>query len=51
MVLPFSEFVAFHLSGGTRGDVHVRTFVDKCAMCDLSYDVIGKMETFQEDTK
>ena len=45
----FSEFVDFHLAGGTEHDNHVRSFVGKCDMCTLSYDVIARAETAEED--
>ena len=49
--LLFREYVAFFLDGGARDDVHVQSFLSKCAMCDLSYDVIGKVETAEQDIK
>ena len=32
-------------------DMHFRPFDSNCAYCDLSYDVIGRAETFNEDAK
>lgn len=32
-------------------DVHWRPYYDRCAPCDLHYDVIAKVETFHEDRK
>lgn len=28
-------------------NVHLRPFFDRCAFCDINYDVVGKMETFE----
>ena len=30
-------------------DVHVRPYYARCAFCDILYEVIGKVETFEED--
>ena len=32
-------------------DAHWRPFHSRCAYCDVSYDVIGKMESFEEDVR
>ena len=32
-------------------NVHWKTFCDKCQHCTIPYDVIGRMETFDEDLK
>lgn len=47
----FSEFVDFHLSGGTASDIHSFPYYSRCAMCLLDYDVIGKQETAEDDIK
>ena len=31
-------------------DVHVEPFWKRCDMCNLNYDIIGKMETFTKDS-
>ena len=31
-------------------DVHVEHFWKRCDMCNLNYDIIGKMETFTKDS-
>ena len=32
-------------------DVHWRPFFERCAYCDVNYDFIGRMETFEKDLK
>lgn len=32
-------------------DVHWRPFYQRCAYCDIKYDFIGRMETFNDDVK
>ena len=32
-------------------DVHVEPFWKRCDICNLNYDIIGKMETFTKDSK
>ena len=32
-------------------DVHVELFWKRCGMCNMGYDIIGKMETFSTDSK
>ena len=32
-------------------DAHWRPFYARCAYCDVDYDVIGKMESFEEDVR
>jgi hypothetical protein len=32
-------------------DAHWRPFYDRCAYCNVDYDVIGKMESFEDDVK
>ena len=31
-------------------DVHVEPFWKRCDMCNLNYNIIGKMETFTKDS-
>ena len=31
-------------------DVHVEPFWKRCDVCNLNYDIIGKMETFTKDS-
>ncbi len=50
-VVDFSDFVSFLLSGGTRDNDHVRPQTSICAVCSLTYDVIGKAETFELDSQ
>ena len=32
-------------------DVHWRPFYERCAYCDVRYDVVGRIETFPEDLR
>ena len=32
-------------------DPHLNFFWQKCDMCNMHYDVIGKVETYEEDLK
>ena len=32
-------------------DQHWRPFTARCAYCDIPYDVVGRIETFQEDIR
>ena len=35
----------------TEINEHWKPFSSKCAYCDIQYDVIGQLDTFQEDMK
>lgn len=39
------------LSSCDAVDAHWRPFFARCAYCDVDYDVIGKLETFEEDVR
>ena len=48
----FDQFVEFVLELGKTGnlnDPHLNFFWRKCDMCKMPYDVIGKVETMEED--
>ena len=47
----FTQFVKFHLDGGTENDIHIHPMWHKCAFCIIPYDVIGKVETADDDNK
>ena len=39
------------LSDQKKPDKHWRPFEARCAVCQMNYDVIGRSETYAEDTK
>ena len=47
----FTEFVEFHLSGGTGTDAHFAAYVKRCGFCNREFNVIGTVETMAEDTE
>lgn len=47
----FQDFVQFVLDGGPDGSEHVDTCCHHCDVCRIDYDVIGKYETFEDDTR
>ena len=48
----FDQFIEFVLTRSTDpDDTHLDFFWRKCEMCNIDYNVIGKMETFTEDLK
>ena len=59
----FSSFVDYVLSGYKKGscyqrynspcgiNVHWRTYNARCLYCDIDYNVIGRVETFEEDVR
>lgn len=49
----FAEFVEYFLNSeqtNDRKDMHFSSNFDHCRPCELDYDYIGKLETFEEDT-
>ena len=49
----FPDFIQFVLKQHKEGDMnkHVKPFVERCQYCKIPYDVIGRIETFDEDVK
>ena len=50
----FDQFVEFVLERdfyGGRVDNHLNFYWQKCDMCNMHYDIIGKTETSEEDLK
>ena len=49
----FSEFVEFTLKQNREKNVniHMQPFVKRCHYCSIPYDVVGRIETFDEDVK
>ena len=49
----FPDFIEFVLKQHKENnvDVHVKTFAQNCQYCNIPYNVIGRMESFQEDVK
>ena len=45
----FREFVSFMMLRTSGDNVHWMTYNRLCGPCDLSYDYIGKLETFEAD--
>ena len=52
-IISFSDFVDFVIHENERQDVdaHWKPISQKCHHCAIPYDVIGRMETFDEDLK
>ncbi|XP_033736670.1 carbohydrate sulfotransferase 11-like [Pecten maximus] len=49
----FTEFLKYAVNAETTGrhrDVHVASLWETCSPCHVNYDIIGKMETFKDDT-
>ncbi|OWF53771.1 carbohydrate sulfotransferase 11-like [Mizuhopecten yessoensis] len=49
----FPEFLQYAVHAETTGkhvDVHVLSLWKSCSPCHVKYDIIGKMETFKDDT-
>ena len=49
----FERFIQILIAQENRNiinDVHVMPFWKRCDMCNLNYDLIGKMETFTQDS-
>ncbi|XP_021346511.1 carbohydrate sulfotransferase 11-like isoform X2 [Mizuhopecten yessoensis] len=49
----FPEFLQYAVHAETSGkhrDVHVASLWETCSPCHVKYDIIGKMETFKDDT-
>ena len=50
----FDQFVEFVLERDLYGghvDNHLNFYWQKCDMCNMHYDIIGKTETSEEDLK
>ena len=47
----FKDFVDFLLSNGPGESEHLDTYYHHCDMCRIRYDLIGKFESFAEDTR
>ena len=49
----FPDFIEFVLRQHKENnvDIHVKTFVQNCQYCNIPYNVIGRIESFQEDVK
>ena len=54
----FDQFIEYIIDGSSKAlirsksgflDPHLEFFWQKCDMCKVHYDVIGKVETSQED--
>ena len=49
--IKFKDFVDFILNDGAGDTEHLDTYYHHCDMCRLRYDLIGKFESFANDTK
>ena len=47
----FKDFVDFLLNNGPGESEHLDTYYHHCDMCRIRYDLIGKFESFAEDTR
>lgn len=47
----FEKFVKLIIKKKLDNDPHVKSFWKKCDMCRLNYDIIGKMTSFDQDSK
>ena len=47
----FAEFARFVARGEIDRDVHIMGYQDKCDVCNLPYNFIGKVETLEIDDR
>lgn len=47
--ITFQQFLRLVLYDLHKNDVHLRQVYDECRMCDVIYDIAGKLETTEED--
>ena len=47
----FNDFIEFILENGPGESEHIDTYYHHCDMCRIRYDLVGKFESFAEDTR
>ena len=47
----FRSYIAMIMNGKFGEDPHIDFYWRQCNICNIKYDVIGKMETFDTDMK